>query len=315
MIDEKTIKVEETIKKSLISNDISTTIKILKDENIDINDVKLDNKKIISWLLSNLSELNEETISNFKNTIIELHNAGLNLNQKEIGLEETPWFLEVLILQDSELSRQFLQASNPEDRPWKSYQALLYACQDGSPFTTLTDLIKDKNIDVEDVNDQEENAMFFAATQTDKYAEQRIFTLLHKGLDPNKKNKMGETPLFYSVNHGTVKATKMLLTGNADPNVVDLDGNTPLNTINIKEGLLEEEIEKIKNQVVLLIESGAKIDLKNNQGVSPMDKECFQDWLKWMVPLVEKTKMETELKSDFNKLLHTSSTRKSFKVN
>lgn len=306
MIDNKRAETEIAIKNSLISNDVLTTMKIIDEEKIDVNSFKIENKNIITWLLGNLNELSEENIENFKNNIIALHNKGLDLNQKKLEKDENPWFLEILTLQDAELSAKFLKASNPEDRPWKSYQALLYACQNGSPFSTLTDLVRDKYINVNDVNDQEENGLFFAASQTDKWAEQRIFTLLHKGLNPNAKNKNGETPLFYSVNHGTVKATKILLTGYSDPNAMDLEGNTPLNTIELKESLTEEEKTKIKSQIELLIEAGAKLDIKNNQGIAPLDKECFKDWIKWMSALEEKTKMESDLKEDFTKHLHVN---------
>lgn len=297
---------EMEIKESLLSNDVEKTIKLIEEKNIDVNSFKIENKSIVTWLLGNLTELNEETIKNFKNNIIALHNKGLDLNQKKLEKDETAWFLEVLTLQDAELSSKFLKASNPEDRPWRSYQALLFTCQNDSPFSTLVDLVKDKHINVHDVNDQNENALFFAASQTDKWAEQRVFTLLHKGLDPNSRNNNGETPLFYSVNHGTVKATKILLTGYSDPNAVDLEGNTPLNTIEIKENMSEEAVGRIKNQIELLIESGAKLDIKNNQGISPLDKECFKDWVKWMVALEEKTKMESSIKEDFTKYLHVN---------
>jgi ankyrin repeat protein len=47
--------------------------------------------------------------------------------------------------------------------------------------------------------------------------------LIEYGADPNKRNRMGSTPLFSAVNAQEVEATKMILDAGGDPTIKDLD--------------------------------------------------------------------------------------------
>ena len=52
--------------------------------------------------------------------------------------------------------------------------------------------------------------------------------LISKGVDINAQNKRKETPLYCAVSQGEVEVVSELLDANADPNIADEDGITPL---------------------------------------------------------------------------------------
>jgi len=55
-----------------------------------------------------------------------------------------------------------------------------------------------------------------------------IDLLLQAGIDPNYKNRFGETPLLHAVENCDIKLTEKLLKAGANPNTPDSRGATPL---------------------------------------------------------------------------------------
>lgn len=226
---------------------------------INLNERLTNNKLPVSVLFEkyNESKNKEVDVISLKKAITILHDKGADLNQTDLQ-NEPVWFLSALLSKDKELAINFLKASKPEDRPWKSYEALLYACEKDVPASILMSLIQDSHININETNKLNENALFFAASQKDKESSQRVFSLLHGNVDKECKNELGETALFSAVLEGSAKTTKLLLTVGFDPNACDLEGKTAISKVKINVDMDEEN----KQKVIYLIESGATLDRK-----------------------------------------------------
>jgi uncharacterized protein len=92
--------------------------------------------------------------------------------------------------------------------------------------------------------------------------------LLEKGADPNRRTRAGMTALLFSMAPGrrksakdAVEAVKACLDGGADVNAVNEVGETPLHAA-VAQG---------PAMVALLAERGAKLDVKDKQGRTPLD--------------------------------------------
>jgi len=92
--------------------------------------------------------------------------------------------------------------------------------------------------------------------------------LLEKGADPNRRTRAGMTPLLFSMAPGrrksakdAVEAVRVCLDGGADVNAVNDTGETPLHAA-VAQG---------PAMVTLLAERGAKLDVKDKQGRTPLD--------------------------------------------
>jgi ankyrin repeat protein len=71
------------------------------------------------------------------------------------------------------------------------------------------------------------------------------------------RNGKGETPLMVAIQNRDSSWTGFLLSQNADPNVADRDGNTPL---------IQASRLGLETPVEWLIQAGARIDEKNRMG-------------------------------------------------
>lgn len=129
--------------------------------------------------------------------------------------------------------------------------------------------------------------------------------LLVKGsatVDIRTKNK--KTPLHLATEESYFNMIKLLLDYGAEVNAQDDEGMTPLHFV-VKKGTLQQElltalmssmkgtqVEKIKI-ACLLVESGAKIDVRNSSGKTPIDI-CDDIAVRRAIVLcAEKKKMQT----------------------
>uniref|UniRef100_A0ABD2XG76 Uncharacterized protein n=1 Tax=Trichogramma kaykai TaxID=54128 RepID=A0ABD2XG76_9HYME len=86
-------------------------------------------------------------------------------------------------------------------------------------------------------------------------------------IDVNAKNVNGHTPLHVAVGHCIeTKAIELLLKNGANPNIVDLRGMAPINTI-----CNEPELSAVHVQIVqLLVRHKADLDIRHDEGYTPM---------------------------------------------
>lgn len=95
-----------------------------------------------------------------------------------------------------------------------------------------------------------------AATYLNKL-EMLAFLLEHHA-DPNKLNHFYRTPLFYAAMHDHQEAARMLLKYQANPNVQDLEGSSPL--------IFSLEKFSVDGMIRILLEAGADPNTQNRHG-------------------------------------------------
>lgn len=260
------------------------------DSTLNLNSELPNGKKSISIVIEKFFANEKRDVDDLERKILFLHENGATLDQVTVN-NEPVWFLSALQTKKPSLISAFLKASEPSNRPWNAYQAFLYACQEEVPTQSLREIIRDPFINVEETNEAGENALFFASSQKDSLAAERVFMLLHTGIDVNSVNKNAETPLFSAMEEGASKSIKLLLTVGANPNALDMDGNTPLFKVKTKSSMSEEEKEDLKKKVSYLLESGASLDITNKSGQKLRDKAEFKDWIGWMEEIVAKNEV------------------------
>jgi ankyrin repeat protein len=91
--------------------------------------------------------------------------------------------------------------------------------------------------------------------------------LLNAGANPNVVDRQGMTPLIWAATIGRHETVEMLIQKGADVNAKDqLAGETALIRA-VRTG----ELESVK----ALLKSGAKLDVRNNQGMTPLLVACY----------------------------------------
>lgn len=98
-----------------------------------------------------------------------------------------------------------------------------------------------------------------------EYSLEAIKKLISLGADVNATDSQGATSLYHAVTMQNVELIKLLINKGADINACDSEGNTPLFRIILKEKTDIKTLDIIK----LLIELGAKTDIANNSGITP----------------------------------------------
>lgn len=90
--------------------------------------------------------------------------------------------------------------------------------------------------------------------------------LIDAGANVNSLDKFNRTPLHQACHSGYLDNVKVLLSSNADPNLQTTSGDTPLHN-----GILTCSPSDRYEIVSLLLRVGAKIDIDNNRGKTPLD--------------------------------------------
>ena len=83
---------------------------------------------------------------------------------------------------------------------------------------------KKYNMSLEDTDENQMNALHLAVRNN---MENSVIFLLSLGLDPNLKDKDGNTALHYAVRKGQIRIIKKLLQRGADKNILDFKNKTP----------------------------------------------------------------------------------------
>jgi cytohesin len=99
-----------------------------------------------------------------------------------------------------------------------------------------------------------------------------INILLNYGAEINNKNKQDATPLHMAIDSGNEAAVEALLSSTEiDLNIQDVDGLTPLYKAVLKLNNGEGDLAHEKKIVGMLLEKGAKTDIKNKVGKTVLD--------------------------------------------
>jgi len=155
-------------------------------------------------------------------------------------------------------------------------EILIYGEEDvndtgASGATALAEAVRQGNVQIvcalmkykADVNiaERPEDLPLFRALDGD---ERILDMLLEKSADVNIKNNRGDTPLHLSVEYfmGGEELTQKLLSAGADIEARNNKGRTPL---------MEAVDEQNMGQVVILVEAGAKIMVKDRDGNKLLD--------------------------------------------
>lgn len=118
------------------------------------------------------------------------------------------------------------------------------------------------------ITDQEGNTTLSLAVRN--YAHNSVKVLLKAGVNPNKSNNHGITPLLIASNM-TLNDIPSLLRFGADPNATDSNGNTALNII-MQQLRCKSYSNLPRYQIVAnLIKSGANVNKINNEKKSALD--------------------------------------------
>ena len=96
----------------------------------------------------------------------------------------------------------------------------------------------------------------------------RVGQYLAEAGDPNLKNGNGDSLLYVASGaKGGIDVVRLLLLGGADPDAISRQGRTALHTA---AGWCNTDI------VAALLESGARVDIKNDEGKLAIDVVCSQ---------------------------------------
>jgi len=118
--------------------------------------------------------------------------------------------------------------------------------------------------------------------------------LLQRGVDPNHRDRWGGTPLADAVREGHMHIVKHLLSYGdddfvlqevADPNVQDMEGRTVLHAAASRGN---------RELIELLLSHGAKLDLTDRWGVSPVECAAQSGFKDMLDQVLEKVKQKEE---------------------
>ena len=102
--------------------------------------------------------------------------------------------------------------------------------------------------------------------------EETAFYLLSKGADPNARNMWNHTPLYYPESGERYNIMKELIAHGATVNITDANNHTPLYYAAMHD--------KTGKTVELLLSKGAKVNIKNDVGSTPLHISTFTSNLK-----------------------------------
>jgi ankyrin repeat protein len=132
----------------------------------------------------------------------------------------------------------------------------------------MVDMLLEKGADVNKVTALDLNVLHFAAATNNVHL---IRKFIEKGADKNKTSNegSGETPLNIAVRNGNMDAIKALIDGGVDINHVNDNGETAV--FLVSRGFIFPLSPLLSAKILkLLIDSGANIQIENNDHLSPL---------------------------------------------
>jgi ankyrin repeat protein len=148
-------------------------------------------------------------------------------------------------------------------------EAMLIAMQKGK-FHEINSMLKNGGLNVNIRHGSaQQTALAVAASNGQNRA---VKYLIRKGAIINSRDRLGMTPLMRAAVHGSVSVVKSLLDAGANKNAQSNSGSTPLM---YAVSWYKKEYKNDKNYedvIRLLINRGARINIKNNRGNQAINK-------------------------------------------
>ena len=95
--------------------------------------------------------------------------------------------------------------------------------------------------------------------------------LIEHGAVLSIRNSIGRTPLHIAAWYGRVEPLKVLLAAGANPNVADVDGQTPLHLVLLPDNSgLGPELPQREAVVKLLLDAKVDAHARNRDGKTPL---------------------------------------------
>lgn len=147
------------------------------------------------------------------------------------------------------------------------------------PLTQLKQVIEEQAEAAAFFGDPEQAALSMLAlcsqTTFDPMTASAVAEFAQCGFNPNGLTEKQETILGLAASHGRLEMVKALLAIGANPNAVNQKGQTPLLQV-----LNSPQIPSIIRRAIsqILVESGALLDIADEQGLSP--RKALEHW-KW----------------------------------
>ena len=188
--------------------------------------------------------------------------------------------------------RRQLSSGLPPDAVWGDKLFTQWAIK--SRKMNILKVLLQSGADVNKVNRQGENALYYAVAKMNS----EVVNLLLEQDDilPDLKTGHGTTPLHLACYKGSHKIAALLLNKNADVNAQDNGGHSPLYL-----AVQENHPDVVR---LLLDQDGVIVDLKNNEGVAPVQRACYDSYQNIVALLLSKgANVNTQNNGGFSPLL------------
>ena len=189
-----------------IVNDTKKRLNLLSSETLPLEE-KTKNEKIFKDFINSKTE---------KDSLTALHYASFRGNIKIIKL---------LIENKAEINAVSSHGLN-----------MLHKAAQGNQPSSIVYFNKKYNFDIEATDNNKLNALHLSAISG---TDNSVIFLLSLGMDPNIKDKKGNTALHYAVKHSHVRIIKKLLQKGADRNIKNNSNKTPVMLAQNKPEVLE----------------------------------------------------------------------------
>jgi ankyrin repeat protein len=266
-------------------------------------------------------QLMEAVTKGETDTVRQLLEKGADVNAcDEKGLDA---FLKAAKLGHTDIVKLFLEKGTEiYSKQSKINNALLWASSENR--AAVVELLLENGADA-NYKDTQGDALYYAARSGHALVA-RI--LLDHGVDVNGKDKSGMTPLIYAAWHGSEECVRLFLDKNADinaksdeghnalmlgtigsPEVVRLllDAGADVNETKTKGGgtalMMAAGGNKIE-AIILLLERGAKLDIKNDEGMTALMRAALGEQTEAVALLIDKGGVIDELTSAQQETYH-----------
>ena len=189
----------------IIINDTKKRLKLISND-LSLEE-KTKNKKIFKEFINAKTE---------KDNLTALHYASFRGNIKTIKL---------LIENNAEINAQSSHGLN-----------MLHKAAQGNQPSSIVYFYKKYNFDIEATDNNKLNALHLS---TISGMDNSVIFLLSLGVDPNIKDRKGNTALHYAVKHSHIRIIKKLLQKDADRNIKNNNNKTPVMLAKNKPEILE----------------------------------------------------------------------------